>query len=69
MRFHAEGCSDLIEPVDAQAIFPALERADIGPINSGGIGKRLLRKSHRGPQALQIPGKMFSTGHGPKRTP
>lgn len=69
MRLDAKCRRQLIEPVDAEAVFSPFERTDICSINACSVGQRFLRKALRRPQRFEIAGKILSTRHRPRWTP
>lgn len=69
MRLDPKRRRQLIEPVNAKAVFSPFERTDISSINARSVGKRLLGQALRRPQRFEIAGKILSTRHRPRRTP
>jgi len=69
MGFDAERCGQLIEAIDAEAIFSPFERADICSIDTCRVSQRFLGQTLRRPQRFEIAGKILSTRHRPRWTP
>ena len=66
--FHAEGPSEPVDDIDACRINASLERADIGAVNLGAMGKLLLRQASRLPKLPQVQRQHLSYFHAREST-
>lgn len=69
MGLNAKRRRQLVEPIDAEAVFPPFKRTDICSVDPRRVSQRFLGHALRRPQRFEIAGKILSTRHQARGTP